>query len=155
MTDQEVSLYRLKLDPQAEVFPWVELSEEGRERWRELYRKALLGPSEHEPARTVTRNYLNEIINLTFDSINKLNDTKGNEYAGDEDALANFHNRATQLDLDPMKVWGVFAGKHWDAVLSYIRRGEVLSEPIEGRINDLVLYLILLKGLIAERSSTQ
>jgi hypothetical protein len=106
------------------------------------------------PPTTIDRAALGTIISETFGAISKLNDTKGREYAGDGDALANFKRRGEQLDLDPLKVWGIFAGKHWDAVLSFIRHGKVLSEPIEGRIDDLILYLILLKGLIEERAET-
>lgn len=99
---------------------------------------------------TINRDQLRQIINNTLTQINKLNDTKGREYAGDDDALANFHNRAEQMGITPMQVWGIFYGKHSDAIYAYIRNGKVLSEPIEGRIDDAILYLILLKGLVLE-----
>jgi hypothetical protein len=97
-----------------------------------------------------TRTQLQKIITDTFDKINELDQSKGREYASDADALANFHNRAQQMGISPMQVWGIFYGKHSDAIYAYIRNGKVLSEPIEGRINDAILYLILLKGLVRE-----
>ena len=95
---------------------------------------------------------LEQLINLTFDNIRELNRTKGREYASDVDALANFKRRADELDLSPFQVWGIFFGKHSDAIYAYLRAGKTLSEPIEGRIDDAILYLLLLKGLILERT---
>lgn len=80
-----------------------------------------------------------------------LNNKKGHDYAGDEDALANFKNHAAELGLTPEQIWGVYAGKHYDAIKTYVREGAVASEPIEGRIEDMILYLFLLYGLVVER----
>lgn len=80
-----------------------------------------------------------------------LNDTKGHDYAGDDDALANFKEASAQLGMTPEQVWGVYAHKHWSAIQTYIREGDVASEPIEGRIHDIILYGFLLLGLVAER----
>jgi len=98
----------------------------------------------------VNRAELHSVIENAFNSIIALNDTKGREYATDDDALANFKNRAAQMGITPLQVWGIFYGKHSDAIYAFIRNGKVLSEPIEGRIDDAILYLILLKGLVAE-----
>lgn len=103
---------------------------------------------------TTTRDQLRSLIGLTFDHVTALNDTKGREYASDADATANFKARASQLDIDPLKVWGIFFGKHIDAINAFIRTGHTLSEPIDGRIDDAILYLILLKALIAENGGT-
>lgn len=81
----------------------------------------------------------------------RINQTKGVEYAGEADALDNFKRHAAELGLRPTQVWAVYAAKHWDAIISYVRRGEVLSdEGIEGRIDDAILYLYLLLGLVSE-----
>lgn len=98
------------------------------------------------------RSRLLDLIHETVIEIERLNDTKGREYAGDAEALSNFYNRAEQMGITPKKVWGIFFGKHIDSIFSYIKRGEVLSEPIEGRIDDAILYLILLKGLIEDEN---
>lgn len=96
-------------------------------------------------------------INETHQRMLALSDTKGQEYAGSEDRLANFKRGAQSVGLPPTTILNVYASKHWDSIQSFIR-GQVsgeereLSEPIEGRIDDLILYLILLKCLIREVS---
>lgn len=89
-----------------------------------------------------------------YSSITEINRTKGHDYAGDDDALKNFKDQAAQLGLTPEQVWGVFAGKHWAAICTFIKEGDVKSEPIEGRIHDVILYCFLLLGLIEEKKST-
>jgi cyclopropane fatty-acyl-phospholipid synthase-like methyltransferase len=79
-----------------------------------------------------------------------INKTKGHDYAGEEDALSNFKRNADRLGLTPIQVWGVYFHKHLDAIETYVREGGVPSEPIEGRIQDAILYLYLLRGLISE-----
>lgn len=97
----------------------------------------------------------NEIIGWVFDEIHQLSNSKGKEYAGEDDRLANFKQQAANLGLRPEQVWGVYASKHWSSVMTYIRDmgtgfNRDLSEPIEGRITDLILYLILLRCLVVE-----
>ena len=99
----------------------------------------------------MTRDEFSRLVAEVFERIEGLNRTKGVEYAGEQDALANFKRHADALDLTPEQIWAVYASKHWDAIISYVRRGGVLSEPIDGRILDEILYLCLLLGLVRER----
>ena len=92
-----------------------------------------------------------ELLDRHFSAIKELNVTKGHDYSGDEDALANFKEQAAELGLTPEQILGVFVGKHIKAVQTYIREGAVQSEPIEGRIHDVILYHFLLLGLIEEQ----
>lgn len=91
-----------------------------------------------------------QIIEPTYLAIMELNTTKGHDYAGDEDALSNFKRNAERLKLTPEQVLMVYLGKHLDAIYTYCAEGQVESEPIEGRIDDAILYLLLLKGLVHE-----
>ena len=100
----------------------------------------------------MTRTEFQALMNLHYDQIIGINDTKGNDYAGEEDALRNFKEQAQEYGLSPEQVWGVFFGKHLKAIQTFVRDGDVASEPIEGRIHDAILYLFLLLGLIEERS---
>lgn len=95
----------------------------------------------------------NRVINDTFSKINELSSTKGIEYAGKEDRLLNFKRSAKEAGTHPFKVWLIFFNKHMDAIKSYVRTRKVYSEPIEGRIDDAILYLILLKAMVREANS--
>lgn len=102
------------------------------------------------------REALNELIKSTFAQIESLSTNKGHEYSGDDDALSNFKRNAERVGITPMQVWAVFAGKHYDSICTYIQENaqpvqRVLTEPICGRIDDLITYLLLLKGLIYEK----
>jgi hypothetical protein len=79
--------------------------------------------------------------------------TKGVEYAGTEDKLANFKKTAAECGLDPMQVLYIFMNKHYSAIQAYIKNKKVYSEPITGRIRDCQLYLALLEGLIIDANS--
>lgn len=83
-----------------------------------------------------------------FSKILDISSTKGVEYANSEsDANANFKEIAEKMGLTPQQVLWVYATKHYQAITSYIRTGEVHSEPIEGRIHDLILYCFILLSL--------
>jgi hypothetical protein len=85
-----------------------------------------------------------------YHDIFHINQAKGHDYAGDQDALSNFKTAARMLGLTPEQVWGVYFHKHHSAVMTFLKEGQVESEPIEGRIHDCILYLFLLLGLIED-----
>ncbi|TXG97713.1 MAG: hypothetical protein E6R08_06235 [Nevskiaceae bacterium] len=96
------------------------------------------------------------LLTFQLEQLKKLTATKGKEYTNNEssgaaDQHANFYRQAQELGLTPEQVLGVYLNKHLDAVKSFIKTGAVLSEPIEGRIDDAILYLILLRGLVIDR----
>lgn len=83
-------------------------------------------------------------------AICNINDCKGHDYAGDVDAFKNFKSIAERVGVTPFQVWAVYALKHWDSVLTFVREGDVASEPIEGRLHDIILYSYLLLGMLEE-----
>jgi hypothetical protein len=92
----------------------------------------------------------------TIENVKELSLVKGAEYAPNDDRLENFRRVARTLNLPMEVVWQVYAAKHWDAIQTYIadilhRRSRYRSEPIYGRVEDLIVYLILLKAMIQER----
>lgn len=98
-----------------------------------------------------------ELLEDTIAEIKKLGTLKGGEYAGDFDRLANFRRNGENLGLPMETVWAVYAGKHWDAVMQYIqdqRTGTKRErmENISGRVDDLLVYLILFKCMLDERN---
>jgi hypothetical protein len=99
-----------------------------------------------------------EIVAQTMQNVVELGVKKGGEYAGDVDRLANFRRNAEQWGLANMEqCWGVYAGKHWDAITQYIR--DLSSgvkrdrlESLEGRVDDVITYCLLFKAMLAERA---
>lgn len=80
---------------------------------------------------------------------------KGGEYAGSEDRLANFKRGAELTGCTPLQCLFIYMSKHYDALATYVRddaNGEVRvrSEPISGRVDDLINYGFLLQALLVE-----
>lgn len=93
------------------------------------------------------------LIDETFATVKSLTHSKGIEYTDNsKDRLENFKGEGKNLNVSPLVIWSVYASKHFRAIQSYIRLGGkiVSNEPIEGRIDDLILYLLLLKALIED-----
>jgi hypothetical protein len=98
---------------------------------------------------------LDQLVQSTFAEINRLLVVKGGEYANSEDRLANFKRGAALTGATPLQVLFIYMSKHYDAVASFVQssaKGQVRpsSEPIEGRLDDLINYCLLAKGLIRE-----
>lgn len=66
------------------------------------------------------------------------------------DRIAAFRRIARDINITMEQAWAVFCQKHWGAVMKYIKQGTVESEPIEGRITDIINYMILLSAIIAD-----
>jgi hypothetical protein len=90
-------------------------------------------------------------------------ETKGAEYASEEDTLSNFKmianllNRAMPLQvkcphcdeevgflITPQHVLAIYLMKHILSILDYAGRGRVLSESIKERVLDIRVYAMLL-----------
>lgn len=96
------------------------------------------------------------LLDNTVNQLKLLSSTKGSEYAGDNDRLANFRRNGRALGLPMETVWAVYAGKHWDAIQQYVKdlfsgNKRTRSEPISGRADDLIVYLLLFKAMCEER----
>ena len=95
------------------------------------------------------------LVNKTMDSIHQLLVVKGGEYANSEDRLANFKRGAALTGATPLQVCFIYLSKHYDGIASYVKThaaGNIRpsSEPIEGRLDDIINYCLLAKALIAE-----
>lgn len=101
----------------------------------------------------------NIIINQTMLTLLNISKSKGQEYSrGEDDANSNFVRLAKELGMTPETILWVYAAKHIDSVVCFIKDTEKgnkrqLSEPIEGRIDDIIMYMMLLKGLIFDRQN--
>lgn len=97
-----------------------------------------------------------ELVAETMRNVVELGKLKGGEYAGDIDRLANFRRNAEVWGMTMEQCWGVYAGKHWDAVGQYIRdsavgKERVRLESLEGRVDDIITYCLLFKAMLEER----
>lgn len=98
------------------------------------------------------------VIQSTMEKIENLNRLKGGEYAGDNDRLANFRRNGIQLGLPMETVWAIYYNKHHDAVMQFISdmnsgKLRARAEPIQGRVDDMILYLLLFKAMLEEREN--
>jgi len=95
--------------------------------------------------------------------------TKGVEYQsskkGDDNVFDNFERAANDLGVDRIIPLKIYMNKHWDSICTFIRRlnsnqslKEVeadMSEPINGRIVDLINYLLLMNSMINEERNKE
>lgn len=105
----------------------------------------------------VTTIEFNALIWEVFDTVNELSRLKGGEYSGDLDRLANFRRNARDCNVPMELIWRIYASKHWDAIMQYEQdlrtaKKRERSESIEGRITDLITYLILFLAMYRERT---
>ena len=102
----------------------------------------------------------NKLTEKTFSTIRELAKKKGGEYSGDDDRLANFRRNAETLGVPMETVWAVYAAKHWDALMQFVKdehagKQRERMEPISGRVDDLLVYLMLFKAMLQEKEDAQ
>jgi hypothetical protein len=98
---------------------------------------------------------LGNLVSSTVAEINRLLVVKGGEYAGSDDRLGNFKRGSARVGVHSLQILWIYAAKHIDSIETYIRdtAGGIdrpRSEPIAGRLDDLINYCILAKALIQE-----
>lgn len=97
----------------------------------------------------------NKLVEDTIAATAQLLVVKGGEYAGSDDRLGNFKRGAELTGCTPLQVAFVYMSKRYDAVATAIRdqatgNERPRSEPIGGRLDDLINYCLLVKALFAE-----
>lgn len=94
------------------------------------------------------------VMDRVFAECNKFRDAGQKEYAHkDENAFANFERVAERLGIDRKSVLMVYAEKHIDGIHSFIQGHKSQREDVRGRINDVIVYLCLLRGMIDEETT--
>ena len=87
--------------------------------------------------------FLTETLELS--DIKRIEYTEGNHKSN---VLWNFENIGKTLGLTPMKVLAVYLQKHISSLFNYLRTEKEYAESIEGRIMDIINYLLLLLCMI-------
>lgn len=95
-------------------------------------------------------------IDELYERLKSLTASKGEEYKRREDnQFANFERGAQALGLTREQVLMVYLSKHLDSIVTYVKdraagQEKQYAEPISGRIDDAILYLLLLRGMTTE-----
>lgn len=97
-----------------------------------------------------------DLLARSVEKIQSLAELKGGEYAPGADRLGNFRKAGEEQGLPMETIWRVYAGKHWDAISTWCRdlregRERPRLESISERIDDLIVYALLLKAMVEER----
>lgn len=100
----------------------------------------------------MTRDDMAHIMEIVFEECQELRAAGQKEYAHDEgNAFANFERAAADFsDIDRKQALWIFAMKHRDGIAAYLDGHRSQRENVRGRINDLIVYLCLLRGMIDE-----
>lgn len=99
-----------------------------------------------------------KILGELNDKLHSLTATKGEEYkGGEDDQIGNFRRMSVKTGLLMEQVWQVFFHKHIDAIDTFVRdkaagKDRDRSEPIESRIDDAILYLVLLRAILRDQN---
>lgn len=101
-----------------------------------------------------------DVVKDTIKTIEDLARLKGGEYSGDSDRLANFRRNAAAAGTTMELVWRIYASKHWDAIMQYekdLREGKTRTrlESLSGRVDDMIVYLLLFKCMLVEREGAK
>lgn len=101
-----------------------------------------------------TKDDVAKLMAKMFVELDNLRDAGQREYAGGEDnALGNFERLSSRLGITRESVLWVYITKHLDGIEAYIRGHTSQRESVEGRINDAIVYLILLRAMVEDSKS--
>jgi hypothetical protein len=94
-------------------------------------------------------------IEKTRENRNQHSDAKGEAYAHSPDRFDNFNRIAGYLNLSREQVLLVYLMKHIDGIISSVNYDKDGGEGIHGRINDAIVYLELLQGMVHENKDLE
>lgn len=105
----------------------------------------------------MTQAEMTQLMDEIFDKLRGLRAAGQKEYARTLDnAFANFEwvadmlSKGAEAPLTREQVLLVYALKHLDGVMSHVNGHTSQREPVYGRLADLIVYMCLLWGMLAE-----
>jgi len=104
----------------------------------------------------MTQQEMAAVMETVYEECRALRAAGQKEYAHELDnAFRNFEAIGRELGLPREKILWVYAKKHIDGIVAYINGHRSQRENVRGRINDLIVYMCLLRGMCdeAERSA--
>lgn len=103
----------------------------------------------------MTREEMQQVMEQVFAECQGLRDAGQKEYAhADSNAFANFERVAERLNISREAVLLTYFEKHIDGIHSYVKGHKSQRESVKGRINDAIVYLCLLRGMVEESEGT-
>lgn len=107
--------------------------------------KSILCSGSQKPG---SRGFVAETMEKVFEECRALRNAGQKEYAHDEDrAFANFERLAADLGISRELILLVYFKKHYDGVVAWVKGHKSQRESVVGRINDQIVYLILLRAM--------
>ena len=92
-----------------------------------------------------------DVMSRVFAECSALREAGQKEYAHDEDnAFANFERVAERLGISREMALLVYAEKYWDGIASYVKGHKSQRDSVKGRLNDMIVYLCLLRAMVEE-----
>lgn len=99
----------------------------------------------------MTKDEMAKIMELVFEECRELRGAGQAEYAHrDQEAFANFKRVAERIGMTPEQVLLVYLEKHIDGIHAWAQGHRSQREDIRGRINDVIVYSCLLRGMVEE-----
>ncbi len=92
-----------------------------------------------------------EMKRVFDEEIMALREAGQKEYAHESDSpFANFERGTKDTGIDRKRILWIYAMKHKDGIAGFLQGQESQREDVPGRSNDLIVYLLLLRGMINE-----
>lgn len=89
----------------------------------------------------------NAKLNEFFDECKTILISKGKDYNPTGIAFDDLNEVAKDIGRGPIQVLWVYISKHISAVRTFVRKGDVASEPIRSRLIDIANYCSMLAVL--------
>jgi hypothetical protein len=99
----------------------------------------------------MTNDQFNDYAETFINDMKEILLTKGHDYTGgSDDRLRNFKKIAQSIGCSAMTVWFIYFMKHVDSLSTFVKLGELKSEPPSERFKDVANYALLGAALAAE-----
>jgi hypothetical protein len=94
---------------------------------------------------------MKSVMDRVFEECRSLRGAGQKEYGhGSDNAFSNFERVGERMGLDRAAVLLVYLEKHIDGIHSFVKGHRSQREDVRGRINDAIVYLCLLRGMVED-----
>ncbi|HYE93924.1 MAG TPA: hypothetical protein VEA38_23035 [Terriglobales bacterium] len=98
-----------------------------------------------------SRAWMADVMERVFEECRQLRGAGQKEYAHrDENAFANFERVAERMGFSRGQALMVYTEKHLDGIHSFLQGHRSQRESVKGRINDVIVYMCLLRGMVEQ-----